>query len=72
MKKSHLQSPLIPNPEFYGWIKVDGILKPHWFDGEELPLQLKDFEVTMRVIVKIKSVMLNQILCTIVKMNIII
>ena len=46
MKKSHLQNPLIPDPEFYGWIKVDGILKPHWFDGEELPLQLKDVEVT--------------------------
>ena len=25
---------------------MDGILKPHWFDGEELPLQLKDVEVT--------------------------
>ena len=46
LKKSHLQNPLIPDPEFYGWIKVDGILKPHWFDGEELPLQLKDVEVT--------------------------
>ena len=45
LKKSHLQNPLIPNPEFYGLKKVDDILLPHWFDGEELPLKLKDVEV---------------------------
>ena len=45
LKKSHLQNPLIPNPEFYGWKTVDDILLPHWFDGEELPLKLKDVEV---------------------------
>ena len=46
IEKFHIQNPLILHPEFYGLLKVDGILKPHWFDGEELPLQLKDVEVT--------------------------
>ena len=45
LKKCHLQNLLIPNPEYYGWKTVDGVLLPHWFDGEELQLQLKDVEV---------------------------
>ena len=45
LKKVHLQNPLIPNPEFYEWKTVDGILLPHWFDGEVLSLKLKDVEV---------------------------
>ena len=32
------------DPEFYGWKTVEDILLPHWFDGEELPLKLKDVE----------------------------
>ena len=45
LKKSHIPNLIIPNPENYGWKKVNGLVQPHWFDGKEMPLQLEDVEV---------------------------
>ncbi len=41
-KRSHVATPDIPGPERHGWICRNGLLVPHWFDGEEMPAQLPD------------------------------
>ena len=45
-KQSHLPNPDIPDPVNHGWILVNNVLQPHWFDDEEIPLNLADVEIT--------------------------
>ena len=43
-KRSHIPNPDIPSLTNHGWILADGLLQPHWFNGNELPNQLEDIE----------------------------
>lgn len=43
-KRSLVPNPTIHNPEKHGWQLLNGLLTPHWFDGEEMPHQLVDVE----------------------------
>ena len=39
-KRSHISNPDIPEPANHGWKMGSGLLRPHWFDGQEMPQQL--------------------------------
>ena len=48
-KLSHKPYADIQEPELHGWKVEDGILRPHWFDGADMPTQLTDIAVGKEV-----------------------
>ena len=43
-KRSHVANPEIPDPEDHGWIKINEILQPQWFEGSDIPEKLEELE----------------------------